>query len=105
VSNLYIPQSVDTYSMLAFIAKSEADQVVLMTTTLWAMIVGYIEIFQATLHSTCIDWIVWPGFLIAAWWILVGNTWAILKLVSLPIIAVATYFILFISYHAIINLS
>ncbi|MGD0954155.1 MAG: hypothetical protein ABR985_17495 [Methanotrichaceae archaeon] len=52
--------------MLAFIAESEADQVVLVTMTLRAMIIGYIEMFQATLHSTGIDWIVWPVFLIAA---------------------------------------
>ena len=91
--------------MLAFIAKSEADHVVLMTMTLWAMIIGYIEIFQATLHSTGTDWIVWPSLLIAAWWVLIGKTWAVLKLVSLPVIAVATYFVLFISYHVIINLS
>jgi hypothetical protein len=88
--------------MLGFIAKPEADHVVLTTMTLWAMIVGYIEMFQATLHSTGTDWIVWPGLLITAWWVLVGKTWAILKLVSLPVIAVATYFVLFISYHAII---
>ena len=91
--------------MLGFIAKTEADHVVLMTMTLLAMIIGYIEMFQAMLHSTGDDWIVWPIFLIAAWWVLIGKTWAVLKLVSLPVIAVATYFVLFISYHAIINLS
>ena len=90
--------------MLAFIAKSEAAHVVLVTMTLWAMIIGYIEIFQATLHSTGTDWIVWPSFLIAAWWVLIGKSRAVLKLVSLPVIAVATYFVLLVSYHAIINL-
>jgi len=48
--------------MLAFIAKSEGDQVVLMTMTLWAMIIGYIEMFQATLHSIGIDLVVWARF-------------------------------------------
>ena len=91
--------------MLAFIAESEADQVVLVTMNLWATIIGYIGMFQATLHSTGIDWIIWLGLLIIAWWVLIGRTWTILKLVSLPVIAVATYFVLFISYHAIINLS
>jgi hypothetical protein len=91
--------------MLAFIAQSEADQVVLATMNLWATIIGYIGMLQATLHSTGIDWIIWPSLLIIAWWVLIGRTWTILKLVSLPVIAVATYFVLFISYHAIINLS
>ena len=91
--------------MLAFIAESEADQVVLVAMNLWATIIGYIGMFQATLHSTGIDCIVWPVFLIAAWWVLIGKTWTILKLVSLSVIAIATYFVLFISYHAIINLS
>ena len=91
--------------MLGFIAKTEADHVVLTTMNLWAIVIGYIWMFQATLNSTGTDWIVWPGLLIAAWWVLVRKTWAILKLVSLPVIAVATYFVLFISYHAIINLS
>jgi hypothetical protein len=91
--------------MLAFIAKPESDHVVLMAMTLWAMITGYIEMFQATLHSNGTDLIVWPGLLIAAWCVLIGKTWAILKLFSLPVIAVATYFVLFISYHTIINLS
>ena len=88
--------------MLALIAKSEADHIVLMTMTLSAIVTGYIEMFQAMLHSTGTDWIVWPGLLIAAWWMLIGKTWAALKLVSLPVITVATYFVLFISYHAII---
>ena len=105
VSNLYIHQHVEYYSMLAFIAQSEADQVVLATMNLWATIIGYIGMLQATLHSTGIDWIIWPSLLIIAWWVLIGRTWTILKLVSLPVIAVATYFVLFISYHAIINLS
>jgi hypothetical protein len=91
--------------MLASISNSETSHVMLMTTTLWTMIIGYIEIFQATLHSTGIDWIAWPSFLIAAWWVLIGKTWTILKLVSLPVIAVATYFVLFLSYHVIISLS
>ena len=94
----------NTIPMLSFIANSEANHVILMTTTLWAMIIGYIEIFQATLHSTSTDWIVWPSFLIAAWWVLIGKTWIILKLVSLPVIAVATYFVLLISYNGIINI-
>jgi hypothetical protein len=97
--------NVEYHSMLPLIAKSEADHVILMTMTLWAMIIGYIGMFQATLHSTGADWIVWPGLLFAAWWILIGKTRAVLKLFSLPVIAVATYFVLFISYHAIINLS
>jgi hypothetical protein len=88
--------------MLAFIAKSETDHILLMAMTLSAIIIGYIEMFQAMLHSTGTDWIVWPGFLIAAWWMLIGKTWAVLKLVSLPVITVATYFVLFMSYHAII---
>jgi hypothetical protein len=88
--------------MLGFIAKPEADHVVLTTMNLWAIITGHLWMFQETLHSTSTDWIVWPGLLIAAWWVLVGKTWAVLKLVSLPVIAVATYFVLFISYHAII---
>lgn len=91
--------------MLEFIAKSEADHVVSMTLNLWSMILIYIEAFQATLHSIGVDWIVWPGLFIAAWWVLVGKTWPILKLFSLPVIAMATYFVLFISYHAIISLS
>ena len=95
----------ECYSMLGFIAKLEADHVVLMTMTLWTMIIGYVEMFQATLHSIGIDWIVWSGLLIAAWWVLVGKTWAVLKLFSLPVIAIATYFVLFMSYHAIINLT
>ena len=97
--------NVEYYPMLAFIAKSEGDHVVLMTMTLWGMIIGYIEMFQATLHSTGIDLVVWPGLLIAAWWVLIGKTWAVFKLFSLPIIVVATYFVLFISYHIILNLS
>ena len=91
--------------MLAFIAEPEADHVLLMTMNLWATTIGYIAIFQATLHSIGADWIVWPSFLIAAWWVLIGKTWAVLKLFSLPVIAVATYFVLLISYHAIISLS
>ena len=90
--------------MLAIIAKSGADHVLLTTMTLWVVIIGYIEMFQATLHSTGIDWIVWPSFLIAAWWVLIGKTWPVLKLVSLPVITVATYFVLLISYHGLINL-
>ena len=97
--------NVEYYPMLAFIAKPEGDHVVLMTMTLWATIIGCIEMFQATLHSIGIDLVVWPGLLIAAWWVLIGKTWAVFKLFSLPIIAVATYFVLFISYHIIINLS
>jgi hypothetical protein len=97
--------NVEYYPMLTFIAKPESDHVVLMTMTLWGTIVGYIELFQATLHSTGTDLIVWPGLLIAAWWVLIGKTWAVFKLFSLPIIVVATYFVLFISYHIILNLS
>ena len=95
----------NTFLMLAFISQSAADHVVLMTITSWAMITGYIQIFQSTLHSIGIDWIVWPGFLIAAWLALIGKTWAVLKIVSLPVITVATYFVLSMSYHAVINLS
>jgi hypothetical protein len=61
--------------------------------------------FQATLHSADTDWIVWPSLLIAAWQVLFLNTWAVLKLLSVPVIAVATYFVLFILHLAIINLS
>ena len=92
--------------MLALlIAKLAWDHAVLRTTALLATIIGYIDMFQATLHSTGTDWILWPGFLIAAWWILLGKTWAALKLLSFPVIAVATYFVLFMAYHAIINIS
>ena len=94
----------NTIPMRSFIANSEANHVILMTTTLWAMIIGYIEIFQATLHSIGIDWIVWPSFLIAAWLVLIGKSCAFLKPFSLPVIAVATYFVLLISYNAIINI-
>ena len=97
--------NVEYYPMLAFIAKPEGDHVILITMTLWATIIGYIEMLQATLHSIGIDLVVWPGLLIAAWWVLIGKTWAVFKLFSLPIIAVATYFVFFISYHIIINLS
>ncbi len=92
------------YPMLVFITKLEGDGVMLIT-TLWTVVTGYIELSQSTLHSTGTDLIVWPGLLIAAWWVLIGKTRAILKLFSIPIIAVATYFILFISYHFIVNLS
>lgn len=91
--------------MLAFMAKPEADHVVLMTMTLWTLIIGYVEMFHATLHSIGIDWIVWSVLLIAAWWVLVGKTWAVLKLFFLPVIAIATYFVLSMSYHAIISLT
>ena len=97
--------NVEYYPMLTFIAKPEGGLVVLMTMTLWGTIIGYIELFQAALHSTGTDLIVWPGLLIAAWWILIGKTWAVFKLFSLPIIVVAIYFVLFISYHIILNLS
>ncbi|VVB63085.1 Uncharacterised protein [uncultured archaeon] len=89
--------------MLTFIAKPDGDHVVLMTMTLWSTIIGYIEMFQETLHSNGTDLIVWPGLLIAAWW-LIGKTRAVFKLFSLPIIAAATYFVLFMLYHIIINL-
>jgi hypothetical protein len=93
------------YLILALLiaAKLAWDHAVLMTTALLAIV--YIDMFQATLHSTGTDWILWPGFLIAAWWILLGKTWAALKLLSFPVIAVATYFVLFMAYHAIINIS
>ena len=94
--------NVEYYPMLAFIAKPEGDHVVLMTVTLWATIIGYIEMLQATLHSIGIDLVVWPGLLIGAWWLLIWKTWAVFKLFSLPIIVVATYFVLFILYRAII---
>jgi hypothetical protein len=103
IKSIY-PSIAEYRLMLAIIAKSGADHVLLTTMTLLVVIMGYIEMFQATLHSTGIDWVVWPSFLIAAWWVLIGKTWAVLKLVSLPVITVATYFVLLISYHGLINL-
>jgi hypothetical protein len=91
--------------MFAFIAKSETDQLILMAITLWTTINGYIGMFQATLHSSGIDWITRPSFLIGAWWVLLKKTWDVLKAFSPPIIAASTYFVLFITYHAIMNLS
>ena len=93
------------FLMLALIARSEADHAVLMAMIIWSTVIGYIGMFQAILHSIGIDWIVWTLSLVVAWWALIGKTWTALKLVSLPVIAIATYFVLFISYHAIINMS
>jgi hypothetical protein len=71
--------------------------------TLINTITGYIQTIQAALHSSGIDWIVWPIFLIVSWWILLARTNPILKLFSLPVITIASYFVLYISYKAIIS--
>ena len=63
-------------------------------------ITGYIQTIQAALYSSGIDWIVWPVFLIVAWWVLLARTNPLLKL---PVITIASYFILYISYETIIS--
>jgi hypothetical protein len=64
---------------------------------------GYVQTIQAGLHSFGIDWIVWPIFLIVAWWVLLSRTNPLLKLFSLPVITIASYFVLYISYKTIIS--
>ena len=66
-------------------------------------ITGYIQTIQAALYSSGIDWIVWPVFLIVAWWVLLARTNPILKLFSLPVITIASYVVLYISYRTIIS--
>ena len=66
-------------------------------------ITGYIQTIQAALYSSGIDWIVWPVFLIVAWWVLLARTNPLLKLFSLPVITIASYFVLYISYRTIIS--
>lgn len=80
------------------------SEIILSSLALGGMIVEPIQTIQATLHSSGIDWIVWPVFLIAAWWALLARTNPIIKLLSLPIITISSYFVLYISYKTIISI-
>lgn len=66
-------------------------------------ITGYVQTIQSTLQYSGIDWIVWPVFLITAWWVLLARTNPFIKLLSLPVITIASYFVLYISYRIIIS--
>lgn len=69
-----------------------------------ALLTGNIQTLQDTMHSTGVDWILWPIFLIAAWWILLARTKAVFKVFAIPTIAVSTYFVLFIAYNIMISM-
>ena len=64
-------------------------------------IVGYIQTIQVALHSFGMDLIVWPFFLIVAWYVLLARTNPLFKFFSLPVITVSSYFVLYISYRTI----
>lgn len=80
------------------------NEIILAISALEGSFVGYIQLIQVTLHSSGLDWLVWPIFLIAAWWMLLARTAAILKIFALPTIAVSTYFVLFVAYNIMISL-
>jgi hypothetical protein len=79
------------------------NDILVGTLALVNTVVGYIQAIQSAFHSSGIDWIMWPALLIFAWWVLLTRTNPILKLLSLPVIAIASYFVLYISYGAIIS--
>jgi hypothetical protein len=68
------------------------------------VILGLTNQIQATFYSTGADWLIWPALLIGAWWILLTKTTVLLKMFAVPIIAVSTYFTLFIFYKSIISI-
>ena len=80
------------------------NEIILTVPALGGSFIGYIQMIQVTLHSSGLDWLIWPIFLIAAWWMLLARTTAILKVFALPTIAVSTYFVLFIAYNIMISL-
>lgn len=80
------------------------SETILGSLALGGMIVEPIQTIQASFHSSGIDWIVWPVFLIIAWWALLAKTNLIIKIFSLPIITIASYFVLYISYRSIISM-
>lgn len=84
--------------------KNMIYEIILTVSALGEPFIGYIQLIQVTLHSSGLDWLVWPIFLIAAWWMLLARTAAILKIFALPTIAVSTYFVLFIAYNTMISL-
>lgn len=77
------------------------NEIILTGFAIQGLFLGNIQVLQATLNSTGIDWIVWPILLIAAWCILLVRTTTILKILSLPTITISTYFVLFIAYKTI----
>jgi hypothetical protein len=80
------------------------NDIILTVLALVGSFIGYIQMIQVALHTSGIDWLLWPIFLIAAWWMLLARTTDILKVFAIPTIAVSTYFVLFIAYNTMISL-
>ncbi len=80
------------------------SDIVLVALTLEGAFIGHTQMIQASLHSTGFDWFIWLVLLIAAWWVLLARTTALLKVLALPTIAISTYFVLFIAYYTVLSM-
>ncbi len=85
-------------SAKTLILSSIMNIILLPASSLQEIVIGSIDVVQAALQSTGIDWLLWPIFLIVAWWILLARTNTILKIFAVPAIGISTYFFLFILY-------
>jgi hypothetical protein len=80
------------------------NDIIAVASALWQMIIESINSIHATIYSTGFDWLLWPIFLLIAWWILMAKTSAILKIFAVPTIAISTYFSLCNLYKYIISI-